>query len=216
MTREEIEDWLRNGLETSGFSMAEASRQLGIPRDAISKVLKQERELSALELARLATILGIAPPQSLINAMQPAFYITVVGEAQAGLWRDMSQDYFAGYSIPAMIEPPYKPQDLFAILIGGPSINLRAKDGDHVIVLKYEAAPRGIRDGDWVVVERTKGELRELTIRVVKSNKSGGLDFHFCSDDSRYDAFISQNLAPGETVKVLGFAMNFVSRGTMI
>ncbi len=214
MNREEIAKWLGFGLERSGISMAAASRELGLPKDAISKVLRQERELTATELTKLTKLLGIAPPRALAETMQPALYILVVGDAQVGLWRDVSQSDFTQYFIPATVDPSFDREDVYAILIGGDSINKKARDGDHVIALKYDRAPREMRAGDWVVVERTVNSLRERTIKILKDGPNGRLEAWPYSTDKRYQSPLIIGVHENETVEVVAFVIHFVSSGT--
>jgi hypothetical protein len=54
--RGEIAAWVDRTLKSAGISYASASSQLGLPRDAISKVVNGARDLSAPELLRLGEL----------------------------------------------------------------------------------------------------------------------------------------------------------------
>ena len=214
MSREEIAQWLEVGLQRTGISMAAASRDLGLPKDAISKVLRQERELTATELAKLTRMLGISPPRALVETMQPTLYVLVVGEAQSGLWREVAQDDFAQYHIPAIVDPAYDRSDIFALLVKGESINKKARDGDHVVALKASKAPRSMRAGDWVVIERTRNGLRERTVKILEDDGSGSLEARPYSTDPRHQTPLSIGDHGDERVEVVAFVIHFVSAGT--
>lgn len=214
-------DWLKAALATSGISQAELSRQLGVRRDVITNVLKGKRSLKGGELLKIAKILNVPGPE------QPATeerqltpealtatirYVPVVGEVAAGVFREMYAEEFDEFEIPIPIDPRWPAEAVRALVVRGESINRKASDGDFVVTLTYGAAPRGFEHGDWVVAQRSRGDIHETTVKRVQLIDGET----FLMPDSTDPTFkpIKLGETDGEIVQVLAFVLEFVRLGT--
>lgn len=213
MQKDEVAEWVIRTLKKAGISYAKASRSLGLPTDAISKVARGERDLSATEMAQIAELAGGELPATALETGPRPRYVPVLGEVAAGLWRDVGDFVDFNYSILSSIEARWPANSVCAYKVVGESINLRAGDGDHVIVLSRDQAPRGLQSGDWVVVERTRHDLRERTVKIAKMNSYGDWELWPQSSDPRFKDPILLGQHDGEIVEVVGFVLEFVSKG---
>lgn len=213
MQKDEVAEWVSRTLKAAGISYAKASRALGLPTDAISKVARGERDLSATEMAQIAEIAGGELPAATLETGPRPRYVPVVGEVAAGLWRDVSDFVDFNYSILSAIEARWPANSVCAYKVVGESINLRAGDGDHVIVLAHDQAPRCLQSGDWVVVERTRHDLRERTVKLAKQGAGGEWELWPQSTDPRHKDPILLGQHDGEIIELVGFVLEFVSKG---
>lgn len=221
---QEVIIWLKAALKKSGISQAELSRQLGVRRDVITNVIKGTRQLKGGELLKIAKILNVAPPaqaglgqQNTLTASSLTAsirYVPVVGEVAAGVFKEMYVEDFEVFEIPIPIDPKWPTEAVTALVVRGDSINRKAADGDYVVTLEYGYAPRTFEHGDWVVAERARGDIREVTVKRVEL-----LDgIFFLVPDSYDPAFKAIRLGEtdGEQVRVLGFVLQFVRMGTRL
>lgn len=90
--------------------------------------------------------------------------IPVMGEVAAGLWRDAPARHIEDAEEHIALDVPgYERARLTALRVVGPSMDLVYPPGRYVIVA--HPAEAGLRVGDYVVVERQKADLVELTIK---------------------------------------------------
>lgn len=90
--------------------------------------------------------------------------IPVVGDVEAGVWRETVareahdiEDYLA------MDVQGYEQADLKAMRVAGPSMNKVYLPGRYVVLA--HPAEAGLRNGDFVVVERRRGSATEITLK---------------------------------------------------
>lgn len=183
------------------------------------------RRISADEAARIAKLLGVPPPGASAadlaentyyplekGVANPLAYVKCVGEVAAGVWKDMVVGDFDEFEIPIPVDPRWPKDAVSALIVRGDSINNRASEGDYVVVLAAEAAPRDVQNGDWVIAERVRGDLRETTVkRVVMRN--GGILLCPDSSDPRFTPLVLG--ADGDdVVRVVAFVLDFVRPAT--
>lgn len=206
--------WYKKALQTSGVKPAEISRRTGITADVLSKVLKNRRKLSFEEAVQIADALGIDPPAGRATSSPQVVTIQVVGEVAAGVWHEPAYDDFVPYSFPYTSDGRWPPEALEALVIRGESVNRRAKDGAKVVTLALEAAPRGPRDGDWVIAERRRGDLIETTVKQMRRRTDGKFELWPDSDDPRFQEPLQLGEHSGEVTMVKAFVLDFVSPAT--
>lgn len=216
-TRDMLARWLREALTARDMSVAELLRRIeeagmaGLTAPKISRVLSGERDLSYEEVAKITGILGVSPP--LLDVAKFA-KIRVIGEVQAGLWREADHDGFQPFEILfGGLGDMSLADHYFGLVVRGDSINRTAPDGSIAVCLPIEHAPRTHRDGDWVVVERVRGDLTEQTIKRV-GRVDGKVMLVPDSHDPRF-----QPVAPGkgnpEIVRVAAFVVGFQHAATV-
>lgn len=206
--------WYKKALQTTGVKPAEISRRTGITADVLSKVLKNRRKLSFEEAVQIADALGIDPPSAKAAGSPQVVTIQVVGEVAAGVWHEPAYDDFVPYSFPYSYDGRWPPEALEALVIRGESVNRRAKDGAKVVTLKLDAAPRGPRDGDWVIAMRRRGDLIETTVKQMRRRADGVFELWPDSDDARFQEPLQIGEHDGEVTMVTAFVLDFVSPAT--
>lgn len=199
-------------------NMKAVSIEAGLGATAVRDILTERvKEPSVETLGKIAAALGV--PVGLIlgddtSGNRQVRYVRVIGEVAAGYWRDISHNTFEEYEVPIPVDPKWPHDSVFALQVRGNSINRRARDGDWVICLKCESAPRPYQSGDWVVVEQWDGDKIETTIKMAKWN-SGDWELWPDSSDAQFKAPIQlNNLREGVDVKVVAFVLGFHSPGT--
>ena len=219
MTREArnmLATWLRDALTARNISAAELVRRIkdagmaGLTADKLSRVLSRERDLTYEEVATIASILNAKPP--LLDVASFA-KVRVIGEVQAGLWREPDHDGFQPFDIIfAGLGDMSLADRYFGLVIRGDSINRTAPDGSVAVCLAVEHAPRQYSVNDWVVVERVRGDLTEQTVKRV-GMIDGKVMLMPDSHDPRF-----QPVAPGEgnpeIVRVAAFVVGFQHAAT--
>jgi hypothetical protein len=214
MQKEEIAEWVKVTLKEAGISYAKASRALGLPPDAMSKVVRCERDLSATEMADIAKLADQKTPALVLaTGLQPR-YVRALGEVAAGLWRDVNAQEFEEFDFVALVDTRWPTGSVFGFVVRGESINKKAADGDRVVALLYDYAPRSLQNGDWVIVDRLRSDLRERTVKRAKWVDGMGWELWPHSDDSRYKEPLILGEHDGESVLVTAFVLDFVSTGT--
>ncbi|HZG69199.1 MAG TPA: LexA family transcriptional regulator [Herpetosiphonaceae bacterium] len=209
-----IVEWLKQAMAEQNVSQAELARRMGTERILINKIIHGRRRVTADELIKISRALNVVPPLTLINAPPQHRYITVVGEVAAGAWKEVSYAAdFDTYEVPIILDPKWPEDAVYGLEVRGESINRQARDGDIVSVLRIEHAPRSFASGDWVVVERTRGEMRETTVKQVRHN-GRGWELWPDSTDPRYQEPIIMATDDTDSIRVVGFVLNFVRQGT--
>lgn len=237
--------WLKQFLAERGVTQSELARLLAqqtgreVPRQYVNRWLKEgvPKEWAA----ELSVVLGVSVSAILygprgidentndlrqlnstdvagksFDAAPPVRYLTVVGEAAAGRWLDVSAMDFTPYSEGVSIDPRWPDGTIYGYVIRGTSLNKKAQDGDVATVVLFEAFGRDIRSGDFVLVERTRKSTHqvELTIKVVGRSRSGAWLLQPHSTDPRHQEPLQLGEDDDEIIRVLGFVINFVSPGT--
>lgn len=120
----------------------------------------------------------IAPPGALSRpgtagrSRAVARKIPVVGEVAAGVWRETVQrDFFGDGEHLDMDVQGYERAELRAWRVIGPSMNLVYPEGRFVVTA--HPAEAGVRNGDYVIVERQKAGLVEITLKEIVRETDG-------------------------------------------
>lgn len=213
MWRETLGQLIRDRGET----MKSISLRAGLGETAVRDILQKRVNSPSIEtLTAIADALEIPLSVVLGGSMygsRTVRYIKVVGEVAAGAWRDVTHADFQEFEIPIPMDPKYPAGAMFALQIRGTSINRKAQDGDWVVCLKCESAPRPFQSGDWVVVEQTESGKVETTIKKVRWNR--GWELWPDSTDTRWKTPIQLNgLGDGIEVRVTAFVLDFVAAAT--
>lgn len=214
-------EWIERGLAKPGKTRTGLAKALGRNPSMITALLSGKRELKVREIETIARYLGEPAPAGSINEQaQPTIdYVPIMGEVEAGVWRelfDIGDTEFETYPMP--VDPRWPPGSVYAFRIRGESINRRARDGDLVVCLDKMAAPRELRDGDWVIAERRRLGAVERTVKQARKRLDGVWELWPDSDDPRHRTPIVLSHRGGdladETVEVCAFVLDFVRPAT--
>lgn len=111
-----------------------------------------------------------APPH--LGAEYVAAAVPVVGKAAAGVWIEAEEAatlpvIFGHSSVPA--DPRFPPSAQFDLVVEGDSLNKFAAPGDRLRCVDIAKANVEINDGDLAVVQRSRENLIETSVRRVRS-----------------------------------------------
>lgn len=158
----------------AGLTQAELAERMGIPQSVVSTWESGASQSWRRYAERLASTLSM--PKGHFVALEPGQPIgqgvVVVGEVQAGVFRAAlewsDEDRF---QIPVGAVGGFEPDQLCALRVVGPSMDLVYPDGSYVIVAR--ALDTDVRDGDRVVVHVQRGGLWEATLKEVRVEGDG-------------------------------------------
>lgn len=150
-------------------------------------------------------ILGISPVgganSPVVNSVT---LVPLVAKASAGAFRVDEGLEIEGVEVPAVPRADVPASVQYAVVIDGPSVNLRIPDGAYAICAPYDKMPGGARHGQLVHVVRERAGLHEHTIKQITFTREG-VTLAPCSSDPRYQEAI--HLASDEddtTVRIVG------------
>lgn len=132
--------------------------------------------------------------------------VHVLGTVSAGTFR---YDEFGGGQEIDGVEVPVIPRKgmpasvQYAVLVDGPSVNLRIADGMYAVCVFYDKYPGGAQHGNLVHVVRENAGLYEHTIKELRFTDKGRQLFP-TSDDPRYQEVVQLNDGGEPTVRIHG------------
>lgn len=195
-----------------GFSTArEAARAFGWVEVTYRSHENGTREMPYPVAKRYAAAFGSTPQfilgESANGASSPLINqvstVPVVGSVAAGTFRYDAFGEIEGMEVPVL---PYKgipATAQYAVLVDGPSVNLRIADGMYAICALYEQFPGGAQHGNLVHVIRETAGLYEHTIKELRFSPHGRELFP-CSSDPRFQEVVALDDAPEATVRIHG------------
>lgn len=166
--------------ERKGLTQSELAKLAGTTQGQIHKLERGDRKLTKEWAERLAIPLGCTAIELLfgnaheknielsIDHTQPVAVklAPVVGTVAAGQWMEHDAVFDDAVEEIPYVPGRYASLDQRAYRVVGPSMNkIRIADGEFVISVPYWMARAVLTDGDIVVIERTRGQLTERTIK---------------------------------------------------
>ncbi|MCQ8781670.1 LexA family protein [Mangrovibrevibacter kandeliae] len=175
-------DRIRSRLKETGLNMSTASQKAGLQRAWLSQVMSgKTRNPGFASMKALAEVLGCdvdyltgeqEEPRSVQGVTVPrptgTLQVQVAGPVQAGLWLEIDEMPQVGDNITIDIDPNFPRAEKVAFDVQGDSMDLAGiLDGDRIVCWRLPDYPFNLRDGDDVVVERSRdgGFLRERTVK---------------------------------------------------
>jgi hypothetical protein len=105
--------------------------------------------------------------------------------------------------VPAVIRNGIPPQKQYAVLVDGPSVNLRIPDGSYAICADFDSYPGGAASGSLVhAVRERRGEV-EHTLKEIRFTPNGAMLFPV-SDHPDHQTPLQIGNIDGETVSIVG------------
>ncbi|MBB3808783.1 transcriptional regulator with XRE-family HTH domain [Pseudochelatococcus contaminans] len=215
----------------AGLSQVDLAARVGMSQQGIQSIEAGESK-NPRKILELARALGVTPeflktglrrldapvsPLPTPPSSAQIDYVKVIGEVAAGTWREVSYTEFEAYDIPLPVDSRWRKEDVFALVVRGNSINRQARDGSFVLCLQVYAAPRDLDDGDWVVVERLRGDMIETTVKRAVRLSDGRFALRPDSDDPKFqdDIILDADTCDGDDiVKVSAFVLEFIRPAT--
>jgi SOS-response transcriptional repressor LexA len=175
---------LRALVKELGLTMAELERRSGVPYDSINKYLRGEVENPRGDtLDRLAKALGTTVVYLRTGLTDrkplPSRAVPYRGKVAAGVWLEIDQAFEPEEWLPFNPVPQYPEGAVYCLTVEGDSIDRIAPQGSVLVCVDLYESGVTIRDGDLVIVERSKQQdgLRETTAKRVRS-VPGGLELY--------------------------------------
>lgn len=200
-------------LEQQGLTPRALSREIGdnpyLVRDILVGKSKNPR---ADTVARMATRLGVSVQELLMDGSAPSGgdpriaprFLPVRYKVQAGLWFEIDAE-----EPPVQVSHAVHPDPRFAQwpqwleLVVGDSVNLKIPPGHYAHVVDAVEMGYAPTDGNWVVVERRRGAIRERTIKQIAVTEDGEVQLWPRSTNPKWSAPLQlKQGAEGEDVEV--------------
>jgi SOS-response transcriptional repressor LexA len=206
-------------LDALGLAERAASlRAFGHPKGLHN--LRVARSPSLDAFARLAPVLETTPAWLAYGigdaAIPPARraepgLLPIVGEVAAGLWLEVDTvvDAPTHDAVPLAADPRWPPEEQFAVVVRGTSINRVAPDGAVLACIALPALRREVREGELVIVERRRhgGHDLERTAKRLR-RVAGGYELWPDTTDPRHKPIrIAGDAEPDDGISITVIAL---------
>lgn len=184
---------LKRIVEGKNISMAELHRRSGVPYDSINKYLRGDVDNPRGDaMARLAEAVGTTETYLRTGFTDrkplPSDAVPFRGKVAAGLWLEVGEgdlepsDWLAFNPV-----PQFPDGSVYCLTVEGDSIDKVAPHGFILVCVDLYASGVMFRDGDLVIVERSKHQdgLVETTAKRVHT-VAGGIELRPESTNSRW------------------------------
>lgn len=186
LTHDEIRDEMFRQIDAKIYSQADIAKLLGIAPARMTEMRKGTRQLQQDEMPKVAEFLGMTERRSKLSAVEATHRIRNWGAVAQGAWLEQSEGMPEAYVEYDRLRGDPPPDDLFAVTPVGTSMNQRFPEGTQLICRKVPFGSGTYYPGDFVIVERTKHDLVELTVKRLERDDSGAYWLHSESDDERF------------------------------
>ncbi|MCB2107002.1 MAG: helix-turn-helix domain-containing protein [Rhodobacteraceae bacterium] len=188
-----------------GWSYKELAEKVGVHFKTIQSLATGDAELTWSWMQRLARVFGVKPTEII---EKPAFAhlrtVIVEGRVRAGDWGDSHVfDPQEARTITIPNNPELNRLDLYAREVEGDSMNKLYPHGSIVILSRMTQRPGEIMVGKRYHVRRTRGDLREDTIKTLVRSANGEYWLQPESDSPEFAAFRLEG-EEGTTVELRG------------
>lgn len=211
-----IRDWMKGVMRDTGMSVTEWAHTAGVARTTIARPLKDDYAFvtSSRTLAKLAEAAEVPPPPFIVaspaanrSRQQPVQLLPIRFRVQAGGWLQANVYASQAYGEAATAgDPRIPPSAQWLEEVVGESVNRRVKPGELVHVVDPVAVGYSPREGDTVIIERTRYQGREIerSIKVVRAGPNGW-EFWGDSDDEQYNRPLRIDEFPDSEVRIAGW-----------
>lgn len=189
-------EWLRRGLKKPGKSQSGLARHLGLGDPSpINKVLASKRKLQLTELIAAAEYLQEPLPTDQPNLTvssapsKESRGIPIRSEVAAGLWLEVGALSEEPLGFAQGIEPikGFPLQATYALRVRGNSVNKIAPPGALLVCVDLGLSGIEVKDGDLVIVQRTRSQGAELEVTAKRVRRvTGGVELIPESTDPRW------------------------------
>lgn len=189
--------WLQEIMDHEGITVTEVSRRAGVNHSTLTRFMNNPQykpNLSATTIQKIASAFSRPMPSpaggntASLPAVNPTSTVKVLGAAAAGMWKDVSllaDEFLAHEEIPVIADHRYAGRRQYALRVEGNSINRVIRDGEYAICVSFGDLGSGLKTGQYVHVERSRGGLQEVTIKKVVVDEDS-VELWPDSDDPRF------------------------------
>lgn len=204
----------------------EAAEKGGLKPDFIRDILRnRKRSVNGTNLEKLALALDW-PTSELIDSdrvtrsrtARPNETVYVKGEVAAGAFIDLGVESVEPHEYepsPFPPDPRYPTEAQFDLVVRGTSLNRFAREGQRIRCVTLEAYPHPVEHGEMVVVDRTRGNLRERTAKRFRQAAKDAVELWPDSDDPRWQEPIrvsSDGMSDDHVVEIIGIVLYVYDR----
>jgi len=196
---------------------APLAKSLGLNDSFIRDILRgKTRSPSAENLAKLADALGTTAAYLQGTSDEPELTnrkpvtirgVPYRGEVAAGIWIEVGEGVFEPDEwLPINPLPQYPEGSVYCLTVRGDSLDKVAGPGTTLVCVDLNESGLGFRDGDLVIVERSKaqGGMLEMTAKRVRAVR-GGYELYPESTNPKWKpvVFPARSDTDGEMVRVI-------------
>lgn len=199
LTPDVIREELIKALVSGRFKGTEVAEKLNVAPSRVTEMKNRDRQVQPQEMEALAEMLGLVPastgarPHSLHSSNDIPF----LGKVAQGVWIEETLAEPDPECVPRVkydrIAGDPSEADLFALEPEGTSMNLAFPLPNMMLICRRIPFGTGdLKSGDYLIVERTAHELRELTCKRVEIDADGSFSLHCESSDPKYKNVVWQ------------------------
>lgn len=130
--------------------------------------------------------------------------VPLLGTVAAGIFREGNALESEGILVPAVPRHDIPAAAQYALLVDGPSVNLRIPDGAYAICARFDRYPGGPTHGSLVHVVREHAGLFEQTIKELRYGPDGPVLAPVSTDPRFQETVTLDDTAEGGTVRIEG------------
>jgi phage repressor protein C with HTH and peptisase S24 domain len=162
------------------------------------------RKYAAAFGSTVGHILGIGAAGANSEAVNPINLVPLVAKASAGAFRYDEGLETEGVQVPAVPRADVPAGVQYAVLVDGPSVNLKIPDGAFAICAPFDKYPGGPKHGQLVHVVRERAGLHEHTIKEIQYTKAGTVLMPRSSDPRHQEPIDMSASEDDTTVRICG------------
>jgi len=216
-TETKLQRRVRERMALKELKAAPLAESLGLNNSFIRDILRgKTRSPSAENIAKLAAALDTTPAylqgeidEPELTSRKPVSIrgIPYRGEVAAGIWIEVGEGVLEPDEwLPINPLPQFPEGSVYCLTVRGDSLDKIAGPGTTLVCVDLNESGIGFRDGDLVIVERSKaqGGLLEMTAKRVRAVR-GGFELYPESTNPKWQpvTFPSRSDTDGETVRVI-------------
>lgn len=187
MAEQKESNGIRAARKQADLTLEQLAELTGLSPGYISRMESSARNVSTKNLRKIATALGTTADRLIAETdVNVPGQMPVQGEVRAGAWLEIDGEPETVETIPALPDPRYGRVPQFALRVVGTSMNKVAPPGQYVIVVSWPELGAELRDGDLVVVKRSRAMTYEVTLKRARKAENGDWELWPESTDPRY------------------------------
>lgn len=163
--RQRIAAWISKFAEASDLTDDAIAAKIGLKRDQFNKLKNGHRNALWQEVVLLAQVFKTEAPAnlSLESGTPVSKFISLRNSVAIGVWRE--EDKLMAFSgrleVELLPSPAFRGLDHYGRRVDDGHADLFVSMGYYVICVDYHSARKALNHGDYVVIQRNRGDLSE-------------------------------------------------------